>query len=496
MTRILIATILIALLSANFSRGADASYKHWRQSLKAAEQARYKRDFDTMRQILEGSAAEAQKIGSLSSAENAYWLAFAYTQLGMVQEAIQLYDTELERIGPKPKAIKLQVIRGVLMTLRGELYFRAHEYDKALASATDGKAVLEDAAGKYHPGLFDAHRTIGRIHALRKNLPEAEKWMRSALGLAESRQTYTQTEWSGSDQQTILYVTEPMPARVTLAAIDLGKVLMLEGKFEEAESAYTKALKNAEAVYPKDSIMRALPLRGLAEAEFKLGRTKEFEKHTQQIYEIVSKNSGYETGMLLPLWLKFGAEVDASSPRAAETLKMLAKVFEKQNYEFSDLGKNAMAISVNNEQVDWKRAAAVQDALIKLADSYSSIAPAKAGLVLAEIANFASDHGKTELANDMYLRILKSQQSASDKGILIAVLGKLAERKAAEGKREEALEYYRSATKALRDKYGNDMRVAAAMDTEASVLKDLGRNDEASKVQAEAQEVRKKTIGK
>jgi len=414
--------------------------------------------------------------------------------LGMVQEAIQMYNAELERIGPNPKAIKLQVIRGVLMTLRAEMYFMAREYDKALASATEGKAVLEDAAGKYHPGLFDAHRTIVKIHALRKNLTEAEKWMRSALGLAESRQTYTQSEWSGSEQSTVLYVTEPMPARVTLAAIDLGQVLMLEGKFEEAESAYTKALKNAEAVYPKDSIMRALPLRGLAEAEFKLKRTKEFEKHTQQIYDILSKNPGYETAMLLPLWMKFGAEVDERSPGAGETLKMLAKVFEKQNYEFSDLGKEAMALSVNKGEVDWKRAAAIQDALIKLADSYGSTA--KAGLVLAEIANFAADHGKTELADEMYLRILKSQENASDKGILIAVLGKLAERKIAQGKKEEALEYYRSATKALHDKYGNDMRVAAAMDTEADLLKELGKEDDAQKVRTEAVEVRKKTIGK
>ena len=70
---------IFAVFSAS-SRGADASYKHWRGSLKAAEQARLKRDFDTMRQILEASAPEAQQLGSLSSAQNAFWLAIAYMQ--------------------------------------------------------------------------------------------------------------------------------------------------------------------------------------------------------------------------------------------------------------------------------------------------------------------------------------------------------------------------------------------------------------------------------
>lgn len=486
---------IFAVFSAS-SRGADASYKHWRGSLKAAEQARLKRDFDTMRQILEASAPEAQQLGSLSSAQNAFWLAIAYMQLHMDREALETYNKELERIGPKPTATKLQIIRGVFLTQRGLLYFRVHEYDKALASATDGKAVLEDAAGKYHPELYEAHRIIGSIHAMRRDYQRAEESMRMALKLAESRQTSTQLEWSGAEQETVVYVSEPQPARVTLAASELGRVLAVEGKFEEAEGAFKKALKSAEAAYPKESVMREIPLRGLAEVEFRLNHTKDFEKYTQQLYDIISKNPGYELSAVAPLWLKFKSEVEEQPARAVETLKMILKVFETQNFEISEFGRGAMSVSVTGDQVDWKRADAAQDALIKLADGIAPANAAKAGLIQAEIANFALAHNKPELADAMYARIVKSQQNAPDKGILIAALGKLAERKIEAGQKGEALEFYHSVTKAMREKYGNDMRVADAMDTEAGLLAELGKEQEAKNLKTEAMEVRKKTVGK
>src|SRR6185295_4081124 len=137
MNKAFVAAIILAILASAgaSSCAADASYKQWRTSLKAAEQARYRRDFDSMRQILEASAPVAQQLGPLSSAENAIWLAIAYSQLNMQTEALNVYNAELERIGPKPTALKVQFIRGMLLTQRSDLYFRLREFDKALDSA-------------------------------------------------------------------------------------------------------------------------------------------------------------------------------------------------------------------------------------------------------------------------------------------------------------------------------------------------------------------------
>src|SRR3954468_14064057 len=181
------AIVLNFALIGSPLRAADASYKNWRNSLKAAEQARYRRDFASMREILEASAPVAQQLGPLSSAENAMWLALAYAQLNRDADALKVYNAELERIGPKPTATKVQFIRGFLLTQRSRLYFRLGEYDNALASANDGKAALEMAAGKFHPSLYEAHRTVGLIYALRNNLEKAEESMRMAVRLAETR---------------------------------------------------------------------------------------------------------------------------------------------------------------------------------------------------------------------------------------------------------------------------------------------------------------------
>src|SRR5829696_4428450 len=113
--------IVCALWTAP-THAADASYKNWRNSLKAAEQARYKRDFEGMRQILEKSAPVAQQLGPLSSAENAIWLAIAYMQLNLDDEALKTYNAELERIGSNPTALKVQIIRGLLLTQRSLLF--------------------------------------------------------------------------------------------------------------------------------------------------------------------------------------------------------------------------------------------------------------------------------------------------------------------------------------------------------------------------------------
>jgi tetratricopeptide (TPR) repeat protein len=308
------------------------------------------------------------------------------------------------------------------------------------------------------------------------------------LRLAETRQTGREVDLLGPAADTVVYLTGPLPARVTIAGSDLGQLLAAEGKFEEAEGAYKKALEYAESAYSSDNIMRAIPLRGLAEVEYRLNHTKPFEKHTQQLFEIISKNPGYESAYVKPLWLKFKLESEQQSPRSIDTLKMIEKVFEKQHFDYSEFGRSAMAVSVKPEQA--------QDALLKVADSYTASAPEKAGLILAAIANSAAEHNKPELADAMYLRVVESQKNAPDKGILIAALEKLGERKIAAGKRAEAAPFYHEVTAAMRQKYGNDMRVADAMDTEAALLKEIGQEEAAKKLQADAMELRKKIVFK
>jgi hypothetical protein len=487
--------ILALLMSISPATAADASYKHWRNSMKAAQEARVKRDFDKMREILESESAEARQLGPASSAENSLWLAMAYFESQMTREALETVNGELQRVGDKPVATKLQAIRGILLEIRSLLQYEARSYDDALSSALEAKKVLEDVVGKYHPELYMVHTTIGRVYALRKDYPEAEKSMRSALRLAQSPDTAHYNAWSGPEEQHTFYVFYPSPDRVTWAATELGDILRQEGKLKEAEDAFKTGLKNAQSVYRKESVMYLRPLEGLASVHWQQGQRAEFEKDTDRIYDIVTKLPGLQPWVVEPLWAKFNYELNANdSAAAANTVKKIATVFEKQNFEFNGLAEEALHQSKVNQQIDWKRAEMIEDVLTKTAESYRPSEPFKAGVILAQIAEFDAANGKEEAAVARYEQVVQSQQNASDKSLLVGALTKLAERKVAANNKTDALPLYHRISAALQEKYGADTRVADAMDKEAGLMKDLGQDRAAKDLQEQAMEVRRKSL--
>jgi tetratricopeptide (TPR) repeat protein len=469
---------------------ADTSFKAWRNAMKEAEQAKNARDFQKMREILEASWPVARQHGPITSARNAYWLAVAYSRLGMEEEAIKTFNTELERIGPNPKALQVQVLRGMLLNQRSLAEFRTKQYDSAMATAEQARSVLESAAGKYHPVLFEVYRTMGAIHALQKNLPEAEKSMKTALKLA-------QVITPGGFDDIDFVDNAAAPHRIIIAASALGELYRFQEKLEEAEEAYETAWKAAQAAYPKDSVMRLIPLRSLAEVELKRGRTQEFNKHVDQTYEVLSKTPGLQPLNIKPMWLKIGLEADNQNAKGVtDTVKKLEKVFELQSYDYADLPAGTIAVAAPDGAPNWKRAETLQKALIDLAESYRANAPAKSGMIYVEIAKFAETHGRPELAATMYDEALKSQQNAKDKALLIGLLGKMANDRIAAGKKAEALPLYHQVSVAMRDKFGNDMRVADAIDAEAALAKELGDEAAANRLKAEAMDVREKAVGK
>lgn len=325
---------------------------------------------------------------------------------------------------------------------------------------------------------------------MQKNYPEAEKSLKTALKLAQVKPT------GGFDDMGFLAVGEAQPRRIILAASLLGELYEVQGKLEEAEEAYETALKSAQAAYPKESVMRLLPLRHLAAVELARGRIQDFNKHVDQSYEVLSKWPGLEPEYLRPMWSKLQFEADNGNAKGVtDTAKKLEKVFEAQSYDYPDLPGGAMAVAVENGTVNWKRAEALQKGLIDLAQSHVGSASSKAGMIYIELAKFAETHGKRELSAAMYDEALKSQQNARDKAMLIGLLGKMAEDKIAAGKKAEALPFYHQVSVAMREKYGNDMRVADAMDVEAALMKELGDEAGANRLKAEAMDVRKKVVG-
>jgi tetratricopeptide (TPR) repeat protein len=476
MNKLAITILLIAIGSvASPSCAAEASFKHWRNAMKAAEDARYKREFEKMREILEAEVAEAQKLGPASSAENTFWLAFAYEELGKQDLALQAYDAEIDRIGANPTALKLQILRGILLGHRATVYGRLNQLDKALASANEGKTVLEQAAGKFHPELYDINMTIGRIHFFRKEFAEAETSLKAALKLAQSGRSGSAGVGDSTSMGMVVFVTRPAPYRIIRAATDLGELYLLEKKY--------------------DSIMQALPLGSLAEVELKRGERKQFVRDTDEIMRIFSKTRGIGIADVSPVWLRMEADLADGSARAtADTVKRIASIYEFQNYDFEELPKGALKLAMVKGEADWKRGELLQEALSSIAEGYRATEPVKAGIIYTEIANFNSAHGRAEVADAMFQKAITSQQNVKDKALLIGVLGKIAEAKMAAGNKAEALKYYHQVSVAMREKYGDDMRVADAMDAEAAIMKEVGQEQAAKDLQADAMKLRNKIV--
>jgi hypothetical protein len=95
-----------------------ASFKHWRSSIKAAQDARKKRDFTNARAILESVATEAAELGPESSAENSWTLAEVFFDERQFDEALNVVNPALEKIGPKPVKREIQLWRGILLSAK------------------------------------------------------------------------------------------------------------------------------------------------------------------------------------------------------------------------------------------------------------------------------------------------------------------------------------------------------------------------------------------
>jgi hypothetical protein len=495
------AAVLVAAVFLNFStHAASASYKHWLANMKAADQARTKRDFQKMREILEGSVEEARQIGPLSSGDTAYALSGALLELKDYQEGLDVLNGELERIGPKPGTAKLQVIRGLLLDARSEFYLIIGDYDNALTSGKEAKAILEDIAGKYHSQLFALHERIAKILRAKNNLAEAEKEYLSALKLAEGRDVRAQTEWSGSEQEVVWYRSPPLSQGIVRVCSELGELYISEQKYSDAEALFKKAIKTAEAAYGKTAPILVLPLEGMARVDRKMGRRKELEKDADRVCEVATKTPGLAMWWIDPLWVanpiwfEFELEFAENNPNTAQTARKITKVFEAQSFDPRSFARRALAMAVTNDQVDWKKADALRAIATKASADQWSASSVKHGQTLIEIASFATQFNNQPMATAAYEELANAQRSAPDKTLLISALAKIAEGKIADNKKADALPLYHEVTTAMRQKYGEDSRTATAMEKEAALMRELGNEAGAKELETEAREVQKRAI--
>jgi tetratricopeptide (TPR) repeat protein len=485
-------TLLVCLIAlAPAPQGAGASSKHWRAAVKQAEDAWKKRDFPKARSILESEAAEAAELGSEVAAQNSYMLATVITDLREFDDADQVLTSALDKLGPNPVGQVQQVWRGLLLAGRAHNANLAGRRDDALNFAEQGRNVLENVAGSNEPELFRLYQLIGSIHMRNRNYPEAEKAYLRALKQAEIRQTFIGSQWTGPNEDVNVYVMRNSVEGRLRVSTDLGDVNLAQGKLKEAETYYLKALKIAEQDYGKKHQAAVLPLEGLATVHLKTNRRKEFESDVQRVYELSTKAPGLQLWVLNPLWLKLSTDLNEGA-NPLPTAEKIAQVCLVQNFDTKVMASRSMEMASN----DVARVEQLQNTFRTAALNIYSAAPLRVAPMLIAYAQHAEAAQKPALARTNYEILAKTQENAPEKALYLACLGKIADALIAENKRADALPLLQKISVTLASQYGDDSRVANAIDREADLLKELGRDAEAKTRQAAAAEIRKKAFSK
>jgi tetratricopeptide (TPR) repeat protein len=493
MKALYIATLAAGILFSNTRCGA-ASYSHWHKAMDAAEEARKKRDFKGAEAILLGEVEEAAQLGLQDSSENSVALGFVRFQMGRYQEAIEVLDAALEKIGPDPRSQKIQIAQGFMLACKAETLARLLETDEALKYAEEGRKVLQSAVGRYHPELYILNALMGDIYYKKKNYAEAEKAYAAALKLSESPQFVTGTVWSGPEEDVRMYRLKGSKEGPLRMNATLGYLCMEQDKYKEAGEYFKKSLQIAESAYGKKNAAIVIPLEGMARLDLRQGRRADFEKDSDRIYEVATHEKGLELRVLNAFWDAFATDLKAGNDApAASMAQKLATICAAQNFETRQLSTHALNIA-GRENPDWARVAKVAAFFRDAAKTAYAAEPQKMAPMLIEFATFAEAGNQTAMAREYYEAIAKSQENAADKSMLISVEGKFADFSLAENKPADALPHLHRLSALLQQKYGDDSRVADALDREAATLKQTGQDAAAAEVQARANEVRKNAL--
>jgi len=468
-----------------------ASYKEWRKSIKAAHEARGKGDLQTAREILEGASADAARQGPDTFAENSIVLADVLLRSHQPGEALRVINGALEKMG-NPSRKDSTLWKGLLFSSRATIEKELNDLNAAYADAEAARRFLVAGAGmdKLHPELANVHWLIGEIAMARKDFVKAEDEFRNGLRISELRPTRR----SDDVGRELRSVGDYSSSAVLLNHTSLGNVCVLQNKNREAEDHYNDALKFAQKEYGKNSEAAVVPLAGRATLYYQIKRQADFEADTQRIYEFTQKPKPIDAKYIKPIWLKFGAELsDTNRQAATETAEKIVTVFAIQNYGTKMLATEALR-AAKGEKNDRARVPLTMEMMRKAAEKKFGGTPSAMTALLAEFALDAERAKEIGLARYYYDLILKIQEIDREPLLYAATADKIADILIAQKQPADALPYLQKVTAKLREKYGNDSRVAFAMDREAAVLKDLGQTDAAKELQAKASAIHAKAL--
>jgi len=468
-----------------------ASYKEWRKWIHAAHDARSKGELEKARKILETASADAAQHGPDTFAENSIILAEVLIRSNQPEEALKVSNVALERMR-NPSRRDSSIWKGLLLASRASAEKELKDYVSAARDAELARRFVAAGAGmdNLHPEAANIHWLIGEIALAQKDYAKAADAFRNGLNIAQLRPTRRADE-VGRELRT---VGDYSSSAVLLNQTGLGNVSILQNKTREAEDHFNEALKFAQKEYGKNSEAVVVPLAGRAELYHQTKRRTDFEKDTQRILELAQGPKPIDEQYLKPVWLKFRTELDETNRQAAsETVDQIVNVFAVQNYGTRILGRQALQ-AAKGEKEDRSQTALTMEMLRKSAEKKFENRQGAMSSLLTEFALDAERSKEIGLARYYYDLVLKLPEIEKEPALYAATADRVADILISQKQPAEALPYLQKVTVKLKEKFGDDSRVAFAMDREAALLKELGKADAAKEVQAKASAIHAKAL--
>jgi tetratricopeptide (TPR) repeat protein len=322
-----------------------------------------------------------------------------------------------------------------------QLWADAEDIARSLEDFWDNKGLDEEAAAWANHIQVVTTDGTGMPSAL--SSPAGGLWLFSTGAQANRQQTKGRLEEAERTHRQILTALNAEPesratqARITVSYNQLGMTAYLQGRLEQAEDWYRKALDSAQEVGYQAQVGAVLHNLGIVTQEQeRLDDAENWYRQARTIREELGDQPGMaNTYHQLGMVAKLRGQLDDAEDLYLKALSIYTELGDRPHMagSFHELGITARSRGRLDSAEDWfRRSLVIKEELGNrsgTADTYQNL-----GII-------AQDRGQLDDAEDWYRRSLAIKQELANRPGMALSYGQLALLSYAKGQKQQALEW-------------------------------------------------------
>lgn len=482
------AILLFIILGVftNSTYGAEndrISVFDWSKNLEEAQLAVLDHDIDKALELFEKALDSGSE---LKPGE------YLVTVTSMMQEfdkkkdlagAESLISRELEREEAKPASQDGKVRRAFLYLTRSELSMKKNLVTDAISQINSAKMLAVGTEFEV-PVQTLAYHFLAIIDLARKNFGEARKKLNEAARNCESALGARSDVKAAAMEEPTRAMTFRGYANIIVFLASLDRINHdLPGGISRLE----KAAKMIERISSRKNPVLVDLFVVAAQYQFLRNSQKKAQLTVDRLIEVASVQKFVPGSVVSAVYLAASRAATAKdfqlmSKRFAELIRLCQ--LNKTGVDL--LAREAVSVIDVVGEGDWKKTQRLQrDVLNQIYQRYPS-QRSQAAPFLNAFAEKARSLQQIDDAVAYYREAVKELEGSLEPVVQIGALSHLERILVEQNRSGEALPVSERLVQALRQQYGDDSRVADAMNENASLLRKLNREEEAKKLEADA----------